>query len=110
VEPCKTFIPGARAHRGILSLCKYPLAVEQDVEAVGGASTSPCGPEGTGVDTMVSEAIGSGGYDRSRSRGDLISCEGSGRELSLCLRRLAVGETDFRMISPPPVERVGDGR
>lgn len=76
--------------------------------AVSGRSTSPCGPWGTGVDTIVSEAIGSGGYDRSR--GDLISCEGSGRELSLCLRRLAVGETDFRIMSPPPVDRVGEGR
>ena len=67
------------------------------------------GPSGTGVDTIVSDAIGSRGYDLSR--GDFRSRDGSGRELSLCrLRRLAVGETDFLMMVSPPFERVGEGR
>jgi hypothetical protein len=74
-----------------------------------GTSTAVWGPCGAGVETIVSDAIGSRGYDLFR--GDLTSMGlGSGRELSLCLRLLAVGETDFRIISPPPVDRVGEGR
>lgn len=106
VDPCNTFIPGARAQRGILSLCRYPLAFDWIVEAEGGTSA---GPWDTGVDTIVSDAIGSRGYDRCV--GDLISWEGSGRELSLWRRRLvAVGETDFLIMLSPPFERVGEGR
>ena len=62
VDPCKTFIPGAKAQRGIRSLCRYPLVLVTEL-AVGGTSL---GPTSTGVDTIVSDAIGSGGYDLSR--------------------------------------------
>lgn len=64
VEPCRTFMPGAKAHNGRRSDCGVIVAV-----AVAGAGVGiGSGAFGSrvGVEMMVRDAIGSRGYTRSR--------------------------------------------